>query len=94
MSASRATLTGFTPREVARLLRVGAGIPCTSAVLRTGVLRLHLRECHQANPLFMAANLMATTKLMVGIVLLSALGVLSHWGLAALERLVIPWREG
>jgi NitT/TauT family transport system permease protein len=40
-----------------------------------------------------AANLKATTKLMVGIVLLSALGVLSHWGLAALERLVIPWRE-
>ena len=41
-----------------------------------------------------AANLMATTKLMVGIVLLSALGVLSHWGLVALERLVLPWREG
>jgi ABC-type nitrate/sulfonate/bicarbonate transport system permease component len=41
-----------------------------------------------------AANLMATTKLMVGIVLLSALGVLSHWGLVALERVVIPWREG
>ena len=40
-----------------------------------------------------AANLMQTTKLMVGIVLLSALGVLSHWALAALERLVIPWRE-
>ena len=31
---------------------------------------------------------------MVGIVLLSALGVLSHWGLVALERLVLPWREG
>jgi NitT/TauT family transport system permease protein len=41
-----------------------------------------------------AANLMATTKLMVGIVLLSALGVLSHWGLVALERLLLPWREG
>ena len=41
-----------------------------------------------------AANLMATTKLMVGIVLLSALGVLSHWGLVALERLVLPWRDG
>ncbi len=40
-----------------------------------------------------AANLMATTKLMVGIVLLSALGLLSHWALAALERVVIPWRE-
>jgi ABC-type nitrate/sulfonate/bicarbonate transport system permease component len=41
-----------------------------------------------------AANLMATTKLMVGIVLLSLLGILSHWALTGLERLVIPWREG
>ena len=41
-----------------------------------------------------AGNLMATTKLMVGIVLLSLLGVLSHWGLAALERAAIPWRTG
>jgi NitT/TauT family transport system permease protein len=41
-----------------------------------------------------AGNLMATTKLMVGIVLLSLLGVLSHWGLAALERIAIPWRTG
>jgi ABC-type nitrate/sulfonate/bicarbonate transport system permease component len=40
-----------------------------------------------------AANLMATTKLMVGIVLLSLLGILSHWALTGLERLVIPWRE-
>lgn len=40
-----------------------------------------------------AANLMATTKLMVGIVLLSLLGVLSHWGLGALERRVVPWRH-
>jgi ABC-type nitrate/sulfonate/bicarbonate transport system permease component len=36
---------------------------------------------------------MATTKLMVGIVLLSLLGILSHWALTGLERLVIPWRE-
>ena len=40
-----------------------------------------------------AGNLMATTKLMVGIALLSLLGVLSHWLLAALERVVIPWRH-
>jgi NitT/TauT family transport system permease protein len=39
-----------------------------------------------------AGNIMATTKLMVGIVLLSLLGVLSHWGLARLERLAIPWQ--
>jgi len=39
-----------------------------------------------------AGNLMQTTKLMVGIVVLSILGVLSHWGLGRLERLAIPWR--
>ncbi len=39
-----------------------------------------------------AGNIMATTKLMVGIVVLSLLGVLSHWGLTRLERLAIPWR--
>jgi NitT/TauT family transport system permease protein len=40
-----------------------------------------------------AGNLMETTKLMAGIVMLSLLGVLSHWGLNRLERLVIPWRR-
>jgi ABC-type nitrate/sulfonate/bicarbonate transport system permease component len=40
-----------------------------------------------------AGNLMETTKLMVGIVILSLLGVLSHWSLTRLERLVIPLRH-
>jgi NitT/TauT family transport system permease protein len=40
-----------------------------------------------------AGNIMATTKLMVGIVVLSLLGVLSHWVLNHLERLAIPWRD-
>ena len=40
-----------------------------------------------------AGNLMETTKLMVGIVMLSLLGVLSHWGLTRLERVAIPWRH-
>ena len=39
-----------------------------------------------------AGNLMQTTKLMVGIVVLSLLGVASHWSLGRLERLAIPWR--
>jgi NitT/TauT family transport system permease protein len=39
-----------------------------------------------------AQNLMETTKLMVGIVVLSCLGVSAHWLLARLERLVIPWK--
>lgn len=41
-----------------------------------------------------AGNLMQTTKLMVGIVVLSLLGLLSHWSLGRLERLAIPWRAG
>ena len=41
-----------------------------------------------------AGNLMQTTKLMVGIVVLSLLGVLSHWSLGRLERLAVPWRAG
>jgi NitT/TauT family transport system permease protein len=40
-----------------------------------------------------SGNLMATTKLMVGIVVLSVLGVLSHWGLGWLERAALPWRR-
>ena len=40
-----------------------------------------------------AGNLMETTKLMVGLVILSLLGVLSHWLLNRLERLVVPWRH-
>ena len=39
-----------------------------------------------------AQNLMETTKLMVGIVLLSLLGLCSHWLLTRLERRCIPWR--
>jgi NitT/TauT family transport system permease protein len=40
-----------------------------------------------------AGNLMETTRLMVGIVVLSLLGVVSHWLLNRLERLVIRWRH-
>jgi len=39
-----------------------------------------------------AGNLMATTRLMAGILLLSALGVLASAVIDAVERLVIPWR--
>jgi NitT/TauT family transport system permease protein len=39
-----------------------------------------------------AQNLMETTTLMVGIVLLSLLGLASHWLLTRLERAAIPWK--
>jgi len=40
-----------------------------------------------------AGNLMETTKLMVGLLVLSVLGVLSHWSLDRIERFVLPWRH-
>jgi NitT/TauT family transport system permease protein len=40
-----------------------------------------------------SGNLMETTRLMVGIVVLSLLGLLSHWALGGLERVVIRWRH-
>ena len=40
-----------------------------------------------------AGNIMDTTKLMVGIVCLSLLGVLSHWVLTRCERRAVPWRQ-
>jgi NitT/TauT family transport system permease protein len=39
-----------------------------------------------------AQNLMETTRLMVGIVLLSLLGLASHWALRRLERRAVPWK--
>jgi len=39
-----------------------------------------------------AQNLMETTTLMVGIVVLSLLGLASHWLLTRLERAAIPWK--
>jgi NitT/TauT family transport system permease protein len=69
-------------------LRLGAG---------TSLLLLVAAEMIAANAgigylVLHAQNLMETTNLMVGIVLLSLLGVASHWLLVRLERLAIPWR--
>ena len=69
-------------------LKLGAG---------TSLLLLVAAEMIAANAgigflVLHAQNLMETTKLMVGIVLLSVLGVGSHWMLVRLERLAIPWR--
>jgi NitT/TauT family transport system permease protein len=41
-----------------------------------------------------AADLMQTKRLMVGIGMLSGLGILGHWLLGKMERLLIPWKEG
>jgi ABC-type nitrate/sulfonate/bicarbonate transport system permease component len=69
-------------------LKLGAG---------TSLLLLVAAEMIAANSgvgflILNAQNLMETTKLMVGIVLLSLLGLASHWLLTRLERAAIPWR--
>ena len=69
-------------------LKLGAG---------TSLLLLVAAEMIAANSgigflILNAQNLMETTTLMVGIVLLSLLGLASHWLLTRLERLAIPWK--
>jgi NitT/TauT family transport system permease protein len=69
-------------------LKLGAG---------TSLLLLVAAEMIAANSgigylILNAQNLMETTTLMVGIVLLSLLGLLSHWLLTRLERVAIPWK--
>jgi NitT/TauT family transport system permease protein len=69
-------------------LKLGAG---------TSLLLLVAAEMIAANAgigflVLNAQNLMETTKLMVGIAVLSALGLGSHWLLGRLERVAIPWK--
>jgi NitT/TauT family transport system permease protein len=40
-----------------------------------------------------AADLMQTKKLMVGLVILSLLGLFFNWLFQRLERIVIPWKK-
>ena len=71
-------------------LRLGAG---TALLLLVAAEHDRGRRRASASSMLQSGNLMETTKLMVGIVVLSLLGVLSHWGLAGLERAVIRWRH-
>jgi NitT/TauT family transport system permease protein len=70
-------------------LRLGAG----TALLLLVAAEMIAVESGIGFLILNAGNLMATTQLMVGIVVLSLLGVLSHWGLGCLERLAIPWQS-
>jgi NitT/TauT family transport system permease protein len=67
------------PSAIALLLVVSAEmINATSGI---GFLILH------------SGDLMLTAKLMVGLAVLSFLGLASTWGLRALEAWLVPWRE-
>lgn len=69
-------------------LRLGAG----TALLLLVAAEMVAVESGIGFLILHAGNIMATTKLMVGIVVLSVLGLLSQWALARLERALIPWR--
>jgi NitT/TauT family transport system permease protein len=69
-------------------LRLGAG----TALLLLVAAEMIAVETGIGFLILHAGNLMATTKLMVGIVVLSLLGLASHWGLSRAERWAIPWR--
>jgi NitT/TauT family transport system permease protein len=70
-------------------LRLGAGI----ALLLLVAAEQIAADAGIGFLILQSGNLMETTKLMVGIVVLSLLGVLSHWALGGLERAVIRWRH-
>lgn len=70
-------------------LRLGAG----TALLLLVAAEMIAVESGIGFLILSAGNIMDTTKLMVGIVVLSLLGVLSHWGLGRLERAALPWRR-
>lgn len=93
---------GAGPWSVIRKVIVPSALPMVFAGLKLGagiaLLLLVAAEQIAADAgigflILQSGNLMETTKLMVGIVVLSLLGVLSHWALSGLERAVIRWRH-
>ena len=86
--------------SVIRKVMLPSALPMIFAGLKLGagtsLLLLVAAEMIAANSgigflILNAQNLMETTKLMVGIVLLSLLGLASHWLLVRLERVALPW---
>jgi NitT/TauT family transport system permease protein len=93
---------GAGPWSVIRKVILPSALPMVFAGLKLGagiaLLLLVAAEQIAADAgigflILQSGNLMETTKLMVGIVVLSLLGVLSHWALDGLERAVIRWRH-
>jgi len=93
---------GAGPWSVIRKVVLPSALPMMFAGLKLGagiaLLLLVAAEQIAADAgigflILQSGNLMETTRLMVGIVVLSLLGVLSHWALGGLERAVIRWRH-
>jgi ABC-type nitrate/sulfonate/bicarbonate transport system permease component len=93
---------GARPWSIIRKVVLPSALPMVFAGLKLGagiaLLLLVAAEQIAADAgigflILQSGNLMETTKLMVGIVVLSLPGVLSHWALGGLERAVIRWRH-
>ncbi len=93
---------GAGPWSVIRKVVLPSALPMIFAGLKLGagiaLLLLVAAEQIAADAgigflILQSGNLMETTKLMIGIVVLSLMGVLSHWALAGLERAVVRWRH-
>lgn len=92
---------GSGPARIARKVLLPGSLPTIFAGLKLGagaaLLLLVTAEMIAADRgigfmILSAANLMQTTRLLFGVLLLAALGLFSNWALATLERRLIPWK--
>lgn len=92
---------GSTRARIARKVLLPASLPTIFAGLKLGagaaLLLLVTAEMIAADKgigfmILSAANLMQTSRLLFGLLLLAGLGLVSNWILAAVERRLIPWK--
>ncbi len=92
---------GSTKPRIARKVLLPASLPMIFAGLKLGagaaLLLLVTAEMIAAEKglgfmILSAANLMQTTRLLFGVLVLAVLGLLSNWLLVRLEQKLIPWK--
>jgi ABC-type nitrate/sulfonate/bicarbonate transport system permease component len=97
-----ATSLGARPRQVLTKVVLPSALPMIMAGYRlgAGVALLLVVSAEMINAtagvgflILHAGDLMLTARLMVGLVLLSLLGLASTWALRLLEAYLVPWRE-
>jgi NitT/TauT family transport system permease protein len=93
---------GATRGQIIRQVILKSGLPVIFSGLRLGagmaLLLVVSAEMIAATAglgftILHAGDLMLTTRLMAGILILSALGLSSTWLLGRIERWLVPWRE-
>lgn len=97
-----ATSLGAAPRQVIAKVLLPSALPMILAGYRlgAGIALLLVVSAEMINAtagigflILHSGDLMLTGKLMVGLALLSLLGLGSTWALRALEAYLVPWRE-